>query len=260
MSQLIWVVPLGLIVGLALGSLGGGGSILTVPALVYLLGQTPAAATTGSLIIVGITSLVGAIPHHRRSNVDVRRGLVFGVLGVVGSFVGSRLAAGVPPHVLLSAFAVLMLVVAGLMYRRVRRAAGQGAAPAASDGRVHPVKLVLAATGVGLLTGFFGVGGGFAVVPALVLVLGLAMPAAVGTSLLVIAINSATALASRVGGGIDLDWVTIGGFALFAVVGSLAGSKIAARLSQRTLTLAFIVMLVGVAIYMGVVNIPQLFA
>lgn len=256
-AQLLWVIPLGLLVGLALGSLGGGGSILTVPALVYLLGQSPAVATTASLMIVGITSLVGLIPHHRKGNVRLGRGVVFGVLGVLGSFLGARAAVGIPAEVLMSAFAVLMLFVAALMWRRQRR--GKKAA-ASAEAAVRPVPLVLAATGVGLLTGFFGVGGGFAVVPALVLVLGLSMPAAVGTSLLVIAINSATALFFRLGNGVDLDWAVIGGFTVFSVIGSLLGARVAARISPQTLTKAFVVMLVAVALYMAAVNIPALFS
>ncbi len=312
--ELLWVVPLGLLVGLALGSLGGGGSILTVPALVYLLGQTPRAATTGSLIIVGLTALIGAIPHYRKGNVQVARGLVFGVLGVVGSIIGARLAAGVEPTVLLSAFSMLMFVVAFLMWRRTRRTpasgpaspaatdevpsspatlagteeaasghatlagtdevsspatlagteeAASGRAPAGSAGkrRLSPQawRVVLAATGVGLLTGFFGVGGGFAVVPALVLVLGLPMPRAVGTSLLVISINSATALAARLGSGVTFDWPVILGFSVFAVVGSLLGARVTQRVSPRNLTLAFVVMLVLVAGYMAAMNVPGLF-
>ena len=256
---LLWVVPLGLLVGIALGSLGGGGSILTVPALVYLLGQAPAAATTGSLIIVGLTSLAGMVPHLRKGNVQVSRGLLFGVLGTVGAVVGSRLAAGVPAAWLLTVFSGLMLVVAFLMARRLRRRTPATAAAQAS-GPAGPVRVVVAATAVGLLTGFFGVGGGFAVVPALVLVLGLSMPAAVGTSLLVIAINSATALASRAGAGIALDWTTIGAFAAVAVVGSLLGSRVAARVSPRTLSITFIVILVAVSAYMAAASIPLLVA
>jgi len=253
--SLVWVIPLGLVVGLALGSLGGGGSIMTVPALVYLLGQTPAAATTGSLIIVGLTALIGAVPHYRRGRVHLLGGIAFGVVGIAGSFAGSRLAAGVPSAVLLTAFAALMLVVAVLMWRRLRRTP---TASVSSVARIRPVPLVLAATGVGLLTGFFGVGGGFAVVPALVLALGLEMPTAVGTSLVVIALNSASALASRLGNGVSLDWAVVGGFALFAIAGSLLGARVTERVSARTLTRAFVVMLVAVAAYMAVANVPAL--
>ncbi len=255
MAQLLWVIPLGLLVGIALGSLGAGGSILTVPALVYLLDQSPAAATTASLVIVGLTSLVGMTSHHRKGNVRFGRGVAFGVLGILGSFVGARLAVGIPADWLMTAFAVLMLAVAVLMWRRQRRS--PQAVPT-EEHAIRPVRLVLAATGVGLLTGFFGVGGGFAVVPALVLVMGLSMPAAVGTSLLVIVLNSASALAFRLGNGVALDWAVIGGFTVFAVIGSLIGTRITSRVSHRTLTRAFIVMLVLVAGYMAVQSIPGL--
>lgn len=251
-----WVVPLGLLVGIAVGSLGAGGSILTVPALVYLVGQSPAAATTGSLIIVGITSLVGAIPHARAGNVRLRRGVLFGAVGVLGSILGARLASGVQPAVLLSAFSVLMFVVAFLMWRR-SRASASGSGQAAEVAR--PLLVVVTASLVGLLTGFFGVGGGFAVVPALVLALGLPMRAAVGTSLVVIVINSATALVARMGNGVALDWPVVAGFAVFAAAGSLVGQRVSKRLSPRVLTLAFAAMLVAVGAYMAVMNVPALF-
>ncbi|SDB82550.1 hypothetical protein GA0111570_10413 [Raineyella antarctica] len=256
MTELLWVIPLGLLIGTALGSLGAGGSILAVPGLVYLLGQSPTTATTASLIIIGLTSLVGLVPHQRKGNVRLGRGVIFGILGVLGSFLGAKLAVGLPSAVLMSAFAVLMLVVALLMWRRHRRTGTSAAA--AVEPRPRPLRLVLAASGVGLLTGFFGIGGGFAVVPALVLAMGLAMPAAVGTSLLVIAINSGTALAFRLGNGVELDWVVIGGFTVFAVVGSLLGSRITSRVPARTLTRAFIVMLVALAGYIGAMNVPTL--
>src|SRR5665811_984772 len=182
-----------------------GGSILTVPALVYLLGQDTHAATTGSLLIVGVTALVGMAAHCRAGRVRVVQGLVFGVLGIAGASVGSQLSATVAPAALLAAFSVLMLVVAAMMVVRRRaqlRAAAAGKVEAGSpDGPVlqlrpnficncpRVLKVVAVASAVGLLTGFFGVGGGFVVVPALVLALGFSMPVAVGTSLLVIAIN-----------------------------------------------------------------------
>ena len=120
-------IPLGLLIGLSLGALGGGGSILTVPALVYVLGQSPVAATTGSLVIVGITALTGMVAHARAGRVRVGQGLLFGVLGVAGSWYGSHLSASVAPAVLLAAFSVLMLVVAGIMIARQRH--GRRAAP-----------------------------------------------------------------------------------------------------------------------------------
>lgn len=254
MTGLVWVIPVGLIVGLAVGSLGAGGSILTVPALVYLLGQSPVQATTGSLIIVGITALVGVIPHHLAGNVRLAAGVVFGLVGVTGSLLGAKLASGVDPSLLLTLFAILMLAVAAAMVRQIR--AGEG--PDASTVHEHrrPLALVLSAIVVGLLTGFFGVGGGFAVVPALVLALHLPITAAVGTSLVVIVINSASALAGRLGNGVELDWTVLLGFAAFSVAGSLLGQRLTTKVSSRNLTIAFTIMLVTIAGYMLAMNVP----
>jgi hypothetical protein len=255
-------IPFGLLIGLSLGALGGGGSILTVPALVYVLGQDPRAATTSSLVIVGITSLMALIPHARAHRVRFGQGLLFGALGSAGSIAGSTLSTSVAPNTLLVAFAALMLLVASLMLRRATRA--PRGAEDFLDLTVEPMltlspfscacprvaKVVITATAVGLLTGFFGVGGGFALVPALVLALGFPMPTAVGTSLLVIAVNSATALAARVGSGrIDLDWPLIAVFTVAAVAGSLVGGRIASRANPRHLTIAFAVLLMVVALY-----------
>ncbi len=267
--MLLLALPLGLIIGLSLGALGGGGSILTVPALVYLLGQDPRVATTSSLLIVGLTSLIALIPHARAGRVRVAQGLVFGGLGTAGSFAGSRLSVVVSPPVLLAAFAVLMLVVAAVMLRRVARPEPDATpdsepGPGGASGRdptapwrsfaADPrrlAKVVVTATAVGLLTGFFGVGGGFALVPALVLALGFSMPVAVGTSLLVIAVNSATALAARAHIASELDWPLIAAFTGAAVVGSLLGSRAVSRVSPRRLQQAFAVLLVVVALYTG---------
>jgi uncharacterized membrane protein YfcA len=263
-----------LLIGLSLGALGGGGSILTVPALVYLLGQDTHAATTGSLLIVGVTALAGMAAHYRAGRVRVAQGVVFGVLGIAGAYVGSRLSATVPPAVLLAAFSVLMLVVAAMMVFRRRaqlRAAAVGEVEPGSP--VGPVlqfrptlvcncprvlKVVVTASAVGLLTGFFGVGGGFVVVPALVLALGFTMPVAVGTSLLVIAINSTSALLSRIGHGVHLDWTLIGVFTLAAIIGSLFGGRLATRVRPERLTAAFTVLLVAVALYTAARSFPQL--
>jgi hypothetical protein len=265
-------IPIGLIIGLTLGALGGGGSILTVPALVYLLGQDTQAATTGSLIIVGITALAGMTAHHRAGRVRVAAGLVFGVLGIGGAYVGSLLSASVAPAVLMSAFSLLMLVVAAMMLARARRGRGSlpDTGPVVADGPIlmfrpsfacacpRALKVLVTASAVGLVTGFFGVGGGFVVVPALVLALGFTMPVAVGTSLLVIAINSASALVARAGHGVQLDWPVIVVFTLAAIAGSLAGGRLATRVRPERLTAAFTVLLVAVALYTAARSFPQL--
>lgn len=267
-------LPLGLLIGLSLGALGGGGSILTVPALVYVLGEDARVATTSSLLIVGVTALLGLVPHARAGRVRFAQGLLFGVLGTAGSLAGSALSARVRPEVLLAGFAALMLLVAVLMLRR----SGHGSAGGDDDRSrevasepiltVSPrlycacprlVRVLVTATVVGLLTGFFGVGGGFALVPALVLALGFSMPVAVGTSLLVIAVNSLTALLARIGtGATNLDWPVIGAFTAAAVVGSLVGSRIASRAHPRHLTVAFASLLVLVALYTAARSVPAL--
>ena len=264
------VLPLGLIIGLALGALGGGGSILTVPALVYVLDQDPRVATTSSLLIVGLASLIALTPHARAGRVRFGQGLMFGALGTAGSFAGSALASHVAAQVLLTAFAGLMLVVASLMLRRSLRpgkAAGREDPTTEPFLTLHPLtcvcprlaKVVVTATAVGLLTGFFGVGGGFVLVPALVLALAFPMPVAVGTSLLVIAVNSATALTARISSGSShLDWRLITAFAAAAIGGSLLGGRITSRVQPRHLTRAFAVLLIGVATYTAASSIPSL--
>ena len=268
--MLALAIPIGAFIGLSLGALGGGGSVLTVPALVYLLGQDTHAATTGSLLIVGVTALAGMAVHHRAGQVRVVQGLVFGVLVIAGSYAGSRLSAQVAPAVLLAAFSMLMLVVAAVMFALSRRHDGGRAATQVKEGPIiswrpsfvcacpRALKVLITASAVGLLTWFFGVGGGFAVVPALVLILGFTMPVAVGTSLLVIAINSTSALVSRLGHGVQLDWTLVGAFTLAAIVGSLVGGRLATRMRPERLTVAFAMLLVAVALYTAARSIPQL--
>jgi hypothetical protein len=269
------VLPVGLLVGLLLGALGGGGSILAVPALVFLLGEDPQQATTGSLVVVGVTALVALVPHARRGHVRIGQGLVFGALGTAGSFIGTMGSALVPEAVLLIAFAALMGVVAFLMVRRSRgptlaaggpARGGDGPAGAGETYAAGPrllslrpfscdwprlAKVLVAATAVGLLTGFFGVGGGFLVVPALVLGLSFPMPVAVGTSLLVIAVNSATALAARAGADVHLDWLLIAGFTAAAVAGALVGGRLATKLPGRHLSRAFAALLGVLAVWVA---------
>ena len=222
MLDLLLAVAAGALIGLSLGALGGGGSILAVPVLVYALGQSPVQATTGSLVVVGVTALIGAATAHRAGNVLLARGVAFGVVAIGGAAVGAKASVLVSESLLLAAFAVLMLVVGGLMaVRQVRayRAAGHRRSDADTGVRHVPrpklddpiitfsptfacqcpraLKVLITATVVGLLTGFLGVGGGFLVVPALLLALALPMEYAAGTSLVVITLTSAAALAGK---------------------------------------------------------------
>ena len=263
-------VVAGLLIGLSLGALGGGGSILTVPVLVYGLGQSAHQATTGSLVIVGITSLVGAITAYRSGKALLARGIAFGVVAIGGATVGAKAAGLVPAPVLLAAFAVLLLAVAGVMIaRQLRARRGQpGPRPGFIDDPIicfrpsfvcncpRAFKVLATATVVGLLTGFLGVGGGFLVVPALVLSLGLPMAYAVGTSLVVITITSASSLAVRVGSGAHPAWDLIALLTVVAIAGSWAGAKLAARADTGKLQTAFTVLLVLVAIYTAARALP----
>lgn len=256
---------IGLLVGLVLGALGGGGGIITVPALVYLLHQPPALATTTSLVIVGITGLAAVAQHARAGRVRWADGVAFGVLGAGGAVLGARVGADADPTWTMGLFAGLLLITAVLMWRRsgVRRRTDPDEARADPWVSWRPFSvrpregvIVLAvASGTGVLTGFFGVGGGFALVPALTLVMGLSMPSAVGTSLLVITINSATGLLGRVGTDLQLDWALIGTFTAAAVVGSVLGGTAARRLSPAWSQRAFAVLLLLVAAYTAVSTI-----
>lgn len=242
----------GLAVGLLLGALGGAGGVLAVPVLVYALHVDAHAAITASLIIVGSAALVAALRHSRDGTVRWLHGLAFGVLGAAGSWFGTRWSEHLDAHVLLLGFAALMLVTAAAMARRVFAGPHKPSASARAQSRTAAAgKLVVAASIVGVLSGFFGVGGGFVVVPALVLVFGFSMETAIGTSLLVIAINSAFSLLSRLQELPDLPRLVVTAFALAAIAGSLLGARIAAHVSGRRLAQGFIVLLVVLALYVG---------
>jgi len=249
--------PLGLLVGLSLGALGSGGSILAVPALVYGAGQTPQQATTTSLVLVGIAALSGLAGHFRAGRVKVAHGVAFGITGVGGSFAGSALNRRLDPDVLLLAFSALIVVAAWRMLTACPTCTrsgesdalrSPGSAPAAFSWDLRTSAMALAAgTGIGLLTGLFGVGGGFVIVPALTLILGFAMPQAIGTSLLVVAINSATALLARIGTA-HIDWFLTTAFTVAAVAGALIGGRIADRIDAQRSLRAFATALVVLAL------------
>jgi len=300
--RLLLTLPLGVLIGLALGAVGGGGSILAVPALVYVVGLGPKQAVTTSLVVVGVAALGGMIGHWRGGRVAVGAGLWFGLAGVAGSLLGTRLNRAVDPNVLLAAFAGLMAIAAWRMWAtargRDRRASGPatqppahaaaspaspfsptesmvagggpealptasgdralamgrtstGAVPAAPATRVRMstvAKVVVAGSLVGFMTGFFGVGGGFIIVPALVLALRFDMPTAIGTSLLVIAVNCGVALTSRLA-TTGVVWHVAIPFTVAGLVGAVTGNHIANRMRAPTLVRWFVVLLVTVAAY-----------
>ncbi|MEU5975598.1 sulfite exporter TauE/SafE family protein [Streptomyces sp. NPDC047315] len=254
MTALVLALLAGAVVGLALGGLGGGGSVLAVPALIYLLGFSPAAATTASLVIVAVTSVTALVAHAREGNVRWRTGGLFAAAGLVPAALGGALAGRLPEAVLTGAFAVIAAVVAVRMLRPAK--ADDGAAEAGAEAGAEEVRpgrpgaAAGAGAGLGAVTGVLGVGGGFLVVPTLTGTLGLRMRAAVGTSLLVISVNALAALATRSGTAEGLDWGLIAPFAGAAVLGAWDGKRLAGKVPAETLRKVFAWGLAAVAAVM----------
>lgn len=261
-SRALLVSPLGLLIGVILGALGGGGSVLAVPVLVYAAGQDAKAATTTSLILVGIAALVGVGSHLRAGRVRVRTAAAFGLFGVGGSLIGTHLNRQVDPDLLLLGFGAVLFVAAWRMRigcpsctraGEQKELDGSGLSTAVRQ-RVDLIallKIFAAGTALGFLTGLFGVGGGFVILPTLTLVLGFSMPQAIGTSLLIVAINSAVGLAARFPLD-DIEWAVTLPFTVAAVVGVVAGGKIADRIESETSLRWFSALLVAVAVYTAV--------
>ncbi|MDT0447531.1 sulfite exporter TauE/SafE family protein [Streptomyces hesseae] len=254
MSALILALAAGAAVGLALGALGGGGSVLAVPALIYLLGFTPAAATTASLLIVAATSATALYAHARSGNVRWRTGALFAASGLLPAAAAGALAAHLPQRALTAAFAAIATLAAVMMLLATREKPA-GKKPAEEEpepSRRAPAGVKAAGTGAGLgaLTGLLGVGGGFLVVPTLVTVLAFEMQAAVGTSLLVITTNSLASLATRGATASGLDWSVIAPFAATAILGAWDGKRLAAKVPGTALRRAFAVALLAVAGFM----------
>ena len=256
---LVVLLLLGLLIGAVLGGLGGGGAILTVPALVYVVGQSASDATTSSLVIVGATAGFGVLPYLKSKRVRWGTGLTFGIVGLPAAWLGTLLNRRVDENVLLLAFSVLMVVAALAMIGVVTpsekdddddEGEDADAADQDEDESRKPSRLAIIATAlaVGLLTGFFGVGGGFVVVPALVLVLRLPIQLAVGTSLVIVALNSATSLAARIGAA-NFDWGIIVPFTLAAMIATFLGKRVADRLPATQLKQGFAFLLILVAAY-----------
>ncbi|MFS8102514.1 sulfite exporter TauE/SafE family protein [Lentzea alba] len=221
------------LVGVALAVLGGGGSILTVPILVYLAGQDPKQAIAMSLFVVGVTSAVAVVSHARAGRVRWRTGLVFGAAGMAGAYGGGRLAEFIPGTWLLAGFALMMIATAVAMIRGRRE--GVQAKPHAE----LPIGRVVAeGVAVGLVTGLVGAGGGFLVVPALALLGGLPMAVAVATSLVVIAMKSFAGLAGYLA-TVQIDWTLAALVTAAAVTGSLAGGRLAGRIPETVLRKGF---------------------
>jgi uncharacterized membrane protein YfcA len=248
----------GSLIGFSLGAFGAGGSLLTVPILVYAIGVPVQGATGSSLAIVGLNAATGALDYVRRGRALPRTALAFALSGVVAALAGVWLNHQAPGELVLVLFSVLMLGAALAMLRQRPR----GAFGTAFDERYAAagwVRLVVAGLLVGLLTGFFGIGGGFLVVPALVLVLGVPMHLAVGTSLLIIMFNAVWGLLGNLQLG-TLDWSITAPFALGGVAGVLLGGRVAGRLPDRLVRNAFALLIVAVAVYTFSRSAPALLA
>lgn len=243
---------LGTGIGFSLGLLGGGGSILTVPALVYLIGQTPQMAVMVSLVIVGANSLMGALMHRSQGTLDWKVALLFGGAGMLVSYFSANLSKRLPPALLMVIFALLMLVIGVMLFSR-------DAKTTEIVSTSKPLWLTVSSgAGVGFLTGLLGVGGGFLVVPALVMLVGLPAQIAVGTSLMVIAMNSAAGFLGHIGNNhIDLLMVVI--FVSAGLIGTFAGAKISKLISSEKLQKAFAVFVVVLAVFLLFDNLPKLF-
>lgn len=244
------VVALGLAIGLLLGLLGAGGSILAVPALVYGAGLPLAAAVPTGLLVVGVTAATAALPRARVGQVSWRVAGVVGAAGTPATLAGVAVNRLLDPRLVLAGFALVMLAAGVRMLRQAEASGGDCALP---GGRVNWRSCLPKAMGagalVGFLTGLFGVGGGFLLLPALVLLLGLPMEVAVGTSLVVVAVNSAAGFAAHAGHA-DLDWTLAVAFTAAAVAGSLLASRVGGRLPVDRLRrwFAYLVLALGGAI------------
>ena len=255
----IFAILAGLATGMVLGLIGSGGSIIAMPALMYLLYVEPKSAIAMILGVVAVTATVSGLDNWRRGLVDVRVALVFGLFGVAGTFAGARLGLLTPVVIQLGLFALVMYAAAWRMLKPARVAAPASGIVAVGGGAAalggcrdffSPCMghIALHGIGVGVLTGLVGVGGGFLIVPALVLLSGIPMKTAVGTSLVIVAAKSYAGFIGYMG-GVPIDWSMMASFTAVTVVGSFIGARFSNRISQDMLKKAFAWFLVVVATY-----------
>lgn len=262
----LFAILAGLFTGLVLGLFGSGGSIIALPALLYLLHVEPKSAIAMSLGVVAVTATVSALDNWRRGLVDVRVALVFGAFGVAGTFAGARLGLLTPVTIQLGLFALVMYAAAWRMLKPAKlvappaNSAEKNSGGAVALGGCHDFispcmgHIALHGIGVGVLTGLVGVGGGFLIVPALVLLSGIPMKTAIGTSLAIVAAKSYAGFAGYMG-GVPVDWALMGSFTAVTVIGSFVGAHFSARISQNALKKAFAWFLVVVATYIVFKNV-----
>lgn len=281
--MILTALAVGALIGLVVGALGAGGGILSVPALIYLLGVAPHEATSASLVIVLFTALAALGGRIGKNTICYQIALVFAALATVGTWLGSLANQAVSADLLMYAFALLLICVGLVMLRRAYPGLFRGAARAGSSGvfsddgaaaaddaggtgstpalravsamgevtsiGAAPLwRVALVATVTGALTGFFGVGGGFAIVPALTLVLHLPIKRAASTSLLIMAITAVVALVARAQTSLNLDLGVIGAFTVASMLGGVAGAPLTRKVSSQKLTASFAALLLAVAV------------
>ncbi|WP_353928928.1 sulfite exporter TauE/SafE family protein [Okeanomitos corallinicola TIOX110] len=248
-------------IGISLGLIGGGGSVLALPILVYVMGVPTKSAIAMTLVIVGTVSLIGLIPHWKKGNINFKKAIIFGSATMMGAFFGAKVA-GLPlitANIQMLLFAIMMLLAAILMIKRSFKQTANASSennPENPNSEVYqpPVCkycwlwLLSEGFGVGILTGLVGVGGGFAIVPALVILGKTPMKEAIGTSLLILVVN---ALAGFLGylGQVNLDWQLVGSFILAASLGSFLGSYLSQFIDGKKLQKYFGYFLIAVATF-----------
>lgn len=242
---------LALLIGLSLGLIGGGGSILAVPILVYVLGLNAKEAIAMSLAIVGIVSLIGVIPHWKLGNVNLRTAIAFTPPAMIGAFIGARLAAlpWITDTIQLVCFAIMMLIASYFMIRKPAERSDHVKLSVPKHQLKYPwLAITLEGLGVGIITGFVGVGGGFAIIPALVLLGKIPMKEAIGTSLLIITFKSATGFIGYLN-QVAIDWNLMLTFTTVAVLGVIWGAYFSGKIQGAKLQRAFGYFLIAVAIF-----------
>jgi uncharacterized membrane protein YfcA len=246
-------IPFGLAIGLAVGTLGGGGSVLAVPVLVYVLGQTVPEATTASLVVVAAGAVAGGFSHARAGRVCWRHAGWFTAAAIPGIALGTLAAEAVSGPLLLAGFGLVMLAAAHATWRKAQDSEPEPDGPWERTGTCPPLRLprdLLAGAAVGLVTGFFGVGGGFLIVPTLAIALAFTMRTAVGTSLTIITATSLLGLGAHLLAGRSVDIDVTAALTAACVAGSVAGATLAGRIPQRVLGRGFALLVVGVATYL----------
>jgi uncharacterized protein len=250
---LLLAIPFGLAIGLAVGTLGGGGSVLAVPVLVYVLDQTVPEATTASLVVVAAGAVAGGLSHARAGRVCWRHAGSFTAAALPGIVVGTLAAEAVSGELLLAGFALVMLAAAHTTWRKANEHEPESTGTWEGGGACPPLRLprdLIAGAAVGLVTGFFGVGGGFLIVPTLAIALAFTMRTAIGTSLVIITATSLLGLAAHLVAGRSLDAGVTATMTVACVVGAIAGASLASRIPQRQLGRGFAMLVVAVAGYL----------